>query len=243
MHVVPVLLNALHVVLDSVPETHTDVLSIIAACASIAVAVLTGVLAYQTGALARETGSAIRVARAEASDNERHHQEALSPAVVLLEPNIVFVSEEPMWGGPDAPSGFEYRFRLEAVSISNVGFGPALNIVAKFELGETFGTGGLQGEAQIATLAANESRRPELLELRVWTPERHSFGGLTKLTTGKINLQYTNIFRQPRETTYELGVIVNGGRDGDAKTFLIREVVGPQHVANRIGSALLISDY
>jgi hypothetical protein len=188
-----------------------DVWAQTGAVASIALDLLTGVLAIATVALAvqtrnmaRETHETIAVAREGAQYAERHHQESLSPALVLTAPRLLFDHVRPasrLTPEDGAVSGFAYHFQLRVDAVRNLGFGPALAIAVEIR---THGLPlSLSGSASIAPLAAGESR-DDPIAVAMWSPERCEIPAAP--LAGTVRLTYANVFRENRVTTYELRI-------------------------------------
>ncbi len=195
--------------------------------ASGAVAIFTGLLAARTHALAdqtkrmadktadlaKETLESIQVARSGNSVAEQHHQESQSPVVVLSSINLEHGSST----NPGYRSVWTSAFML-SYRISNVGFGPALEIRVELSID---GVGAPKAISE-PTLPAGESRDPagyHPIELT----HVESVPNLSKYPGASLRVTYKNVYARPRTTEYKL-------RASNNHSEVLSEVVSPQEL-------------
>jgi hypothetical protein len=207
-----------HIIVDGLPTTQADPWIMLGTIASIGVALFTGVLALQTkrladrtatlssetkkmaqqtAALAAETQQSIAVARAESAAQDRHHQESLSPVIVLTKPTVR-LDVRMNQNGPQGTPGYAYNFTVRAEEIKNIGFGPAFNISLELRVSRTL----LTGCISIPSLGIG-SRAPEIHELSIWVADAYGLQ-TNDFVDAIVLLTYENVFGQQRVTTYEL---------------------------------------
>jgi hypothetical protein len=195
--------------------------------ASAAVAIFTGLLAARTSALAgqtkrmadetadlaRETLESIQVARSGNSVAEQHHQESQSPVVVLSSINLQLESST----NPGYRSVWTSVFKL-SYRISNVGFGPALEIRVEACID---GVGAPKPISEPA-LPAGESRDPvgyHPIELT----HVENVPILSKFPGASLRVTYKNVYARSRITEYKL-------RASNDHSDVVSEIVGPQEL-------------